>query len=144
MALQRFLQSGNLQVSVLSATDEKQDRGPTLDSQVKVPLVTNGHSISVIDEHCGQVFFAKWNPANGRRFCATGGAGDYFVDIWDFDTIRNYDLKCKWLLIVCAAKDEKRYPRVADFAQSVGRMKYTNPLSARGGPPGSHALLGQG
>ena len=89
MALQRFLQSGNHQVSVLSATDEKQDRGPTLDSQIKVPLVTNGHSISVIDEHCGQVFFAKWNPANGRRFCATGGAGDYFVDIWDFDTIRN-------------------------------------------------------
>ena len=89
MALQRFLQSGNHQVSVLSATDDKQDRGPTLDSQVKVPLVTNGHSISVIDEHCGQVFFAKWNPANGRRFCATGGAGDYFVDIWDFDTIRN-------------------------------------------------------
>ena len=31
----------------------------------------------------------------------------------DFDTIRNYDLKCKWLLIVCAAKDETRYGRVA-------------------------------
>ena len=30
----------------------------------------------------------------------------------------------------CAAKDEKRYGRVAEFAQSVGRMKYTNPLSA--------------
>jgi WD40 repeat protein len=54
-----------------------------------VPLVTNNHSITVIDEHCGQVFFAKWNPILGRRFCATAGAGDYFVDVWDFDTIRN-------------------------------------------------------
>jgi len=51
--------------------------------------VTNNHSITVIDEHCGHVFFSKWNPVNGRRFCATGGAGDYFVDVWDFDTIRN-------------------------------------------------------
>lgn len=66
-----------------------QDRGPTHDSQIKVPLVTNNHSITVIDEHCGQVFFAKWNPVLGRRFCATAGAGDYFVDVWDFDTIRN-------------------------------------------------------
>lgn len=51
--------------------------------------MTNNHSITVIDEHCGQVFFAKWNPIPGRRFCATGGAGDYFVDVWDFDTVRN-------------------------------------------------------
>ena len=51
--------------------------------------MTNNHSITVIDEHCGHVFFSKWNPVSGRRFCATGGAGDYFVDVWDFDTIRN-------------------------------------------------------
>lgn len=83
------MSNGNEQVSVLLATHHLQDSGPTLDRQLKVPLVTNNHSITVIDEHCGQVFFAKWNPVPGRRFCATGGAGDYFVDVWDFDTIRN-------------------------------------------------------
>lgn len=51
----------------------------------KIPLVSNGISIHVINEHQGEIFFSKWNPY--KRLLATGGAGDYFVNIWDYNQI---------------------------------------------------------
>lgn len=51
--------------------------------------MSNQHCITVIKEHCGQVFFSKWSPAKGRRYLATGGAGDNIVDVWDYDTVLN-------------------------------------------------------
>ena len=55
----------------------------------RIPLMSNQHSITLIQEHCGQVFFSKWSPAKGRRYLATGGAGDNIVDVWDYDTVLN-------------------------------------------------------
>lgn len=51
----------------------------------KIPLVSNGHSVRVIKEHHGETFFAKWNPH--QRLLATGGTGDMFVDIWDYNLL---------------------------------------------------------
>lgn len=51
----------------------------------KIPLVTNGQSVRVIKEHQGDIFFAKWNPH--QRLLATGGTGDMFVDIWDYNLL---------------------------------------------------------
>ena len=39
----------------------------------------------VIKEHHGETFFAKWNPH--QRLLATGGTGDMFVDIWDYNML---------------------------------------------------------
>lgn len=39
----------------------------------------------VIKEHHGEIFFAKWNPH--QRLLATGGTGDMFVDIWDYNLL---------------------------------------------------------
>jgi len=50
-----------------------------------MPLASNGSSISVINEHKGDIFFSKWNPS--KKILATGGAGDCFVDVWDFNRI---------------------------------------------------------
>jgi hypothetical protein len=47
--------------------------------------VSNGQSIRVISEHHGEIFFAKWNPH--QRLLATGGTGDMFVDIWDYNLL---------------------------------------------------------
>ena len=39
----------------------------------------------MLNEHQGEIFFSKWNPV--KRILATGGAGDCYVDIWDFNLI---------------------------------------------------------
>ena len=39
----------------------------------------------MIEEHQGEIFFSKWNPF--KRLLATGGAGDYFVNVWDYNQI---------------------------------------------------------
>jgi hypothetical protein len=44
----------------------------------------------VINEHKGNIFFSKWNP--NKKIVATGGAGDCFVDIWDFNRINTQAL----------------------------------------------------
>jgi hypothetical protein len=51
----------------------------------KIPLISNGISIHMIEEHQGEIFFSKWNPF--KRLLATGGAGDYFVNVWDYNQI---------------------------------------------------------
>lgn len=53
--------------------------------QNKIPLVSNGQSVRVIKEHQGEIFFSKWNPC--QRLLATGGTGDMFVDIWDYNLL---------------------------------------------------------
>jgi hypothetical protein len=37
----------------------------------------------IINEHSGEILHSKWNPF--QKMLATGGTGDYFVDIWDFN-----------------------------------------------------------
>ena len=49
----------------------------------KIPLVSNGISIHIVNEHQGEIFFSKWNPF--KRLLATGGASDYFVNLWDYN-----------------------------------------------------------
>jgi hypothetical protein len=39
----------------------------------------------MLNEHQGEIFFSKWNP--NKKILATGGAGDCFVDVWDFNMI---------------------------------------------------------
>ena len=51
----------------------------------KIPLVSNGQSVRVVKEHHGEIFFSKWNPH--QRLLATGGTGDMFVDIWDYNLL---------------------------------------------------------
>jgi WD40 repeat protein len=53
----------------------------------RIPLASNGLSINVINEHHGEIFFAKWNP--NKNFLATGGAGDCYVDVWDYGLINS-------------------------------------------------------
>jgi WD40 repeat protein len=57
----------------------------------RMPLKSNGNSIKVIQEHQGLVFFSKFNPT--KRILATGGAGDCFVNLWDF----NHSPNAPWL-----------------------------------------------
>jgi len=52
-----------------------------------IPLQSNGTSIRVMNEHKGDIFFSKWNP--NKKILATGGAGDCFVDVWDFNLINS-------------------------------------------------------
>ena len=49
---------------------------------IMIPLVNNGTSIQVINEHHGEVIYLKWNPL--QKLLATGGHNDNIVDIWDF------------------------------------------------------------
>ena len=51
----------------------------------KIPLKSNGSSIRVINEHQGGIMYSKWHPS--KKFLATGGHGDYYVDIWDYSLI---------------------------------------------------------
>lgn len=52
-----------------------------------MPLLSNQTSIRVINEHKGLVFFTKWNP--NKRILASGGAGDCYVDLWDYNQNAN-------------------------------------------------------
>ena len=49
----------------------------------RMPLTSNGQNIMIINEHSGEILHSKWNPF--QKMLATGGTGDYFVDIWDFN-----------------------------------------------------------
>ena len=47
----------------------------------KIPLVNNGSSVMLVNEHSGEIAHSKWNPT--KRILATGGNGDSWVDLWD-------------------------------------------------------------
>ena len=47
----------------------------------KIPLVHNGSSVMLVNEHLGEIAHSKWNPS--KKILATGGNGDCFVDLWD-------------------------------------------------------------
>ena len=53
----------------------------------RIPLMPNGKSISIINEHKGDIFFSKWNP--NKKVLATGGAGDCFVNVWDSNQVQS-------------------------------------------------------
>merc|ERR1740117_869458 len=41
----------------------------------------------IVPEHSGEILHSKWNPF--KKMLATGGTGDYYVDIWDFNLMNN-------------------------------------------------------
>lgn len=51
------------------------------ESAKKIPLVSNGSSVMLVNEHSGEIAHSKWNP--NKRILATGGNGDSWVDLWD-------------------------------------------------------------
>ena len=51
----------------------------------KIPLVDNCGNLRIISEHKGLIFFSRWNPL--QMMLATGGHGDNFVDVWDYNLI---------------------------------------------------------
>ena len=53
----------------------------------RVPLKSNGSSIRVINEHEGGIMYSKWHP--NKKILATGGHGDYYVDVWDYNLINS-------------------------------------------------------
>ena len=54
----------------------------------RIPLVHNGKSVFVINEHHGEVIYLKWNPM--EKMLATGGHNDNYVDVWDFAIIGSH------------------------------------------------------
>lgn len=65
--------------------DHTGSRFPPQSLDFKIPLVHNGHSIHVINEHHGQVLYLKWSQ--NQKMLATGGHKDNYVDVWNLTNI---------------------------------------------------------
>jgi WD40 repeat protein len=81
-----------------------------------------------MNEHQGEIFFAKWSPS--KKILATGGAGDCFVDVWDFNLINSSALgnlpgstQAPWMqLRHISVANEAQIPNRADESHFISSI----------------------
>lgn len=80
----------------------------------------------LLNEHLGEIVHSKWNP--NKKLLATGGNGDYFVDLWDFTTPSNSgQLKpMKQLRHISMMNTNETQPERADENHYISSVQWSN------------------
>ena len=92
----------------------------------KIPLVHNGSSVMLVNEHLGEIAHSKWNP--NKKILATGGNGDCFVDLWDLTQPFYGSLKPMKQLrhISVMNTNETQLPDRADENHYISSIQWSN------------------
>ena len=81
----------------------------------------------MINEHHGEIFFAKWNP--NKNYLATGGAGDCYVDVWDYNLLNSKSSSgpAPWMqLRHISVINEAEVPKRADDDHYISSIQWSN------------------
>jgi WD40 repeat protein len=91
----------------------------------KIPLVSNGSSIVLANEHLGEIVHSKWNPS--KKILATGGNGDCFVDLWDLTQPNSGVLKpMKQLRHISVVNTNDTQPERGDENHYISSIQWSN------------------
>ena len=75
--------------------------------------------------------YSKWNPA--KKILATGGTGDFYVDVWDYNAINSQAMislntaPTPWMqLRHISVQNETQFPNRADDSHFISSIQWSN------------------
>jgi len=95
--------------------------------QDSIPLLANGDSIHIINEHCGEILLVKWNQ--NKKLLATGGGNDNYVNIWDFSQMPRLhaeDPSLSGNLVGTSASSPKSHMPIAQL-KHISKVDFSDP-----------------